>query len=367
MRNSAMVIKSYISAWLKEAVLSAFLFFPLSLMGMEYQYPSLKQRSYIKEELKPDLSVREGRISDRKQRIIIKKNGKTVAVINLSKPELVAQADREEKWGFFQFPNIGRAKDGTLVVSWHMREDSHKAYGKYGRQYTPMTSKDGGKTWQPQDKAYFAPSQGYNGILKDGSILQVNTPPSRNIRSYERFPSPVASDGTNHFFRVDQLPDDLQGIYLTRYGGEGSKTQAFHARLNDPGLIRTSIEDLMPVIWWGNIKQLADQSLIAGVYPAVYQGILGQILQSSVSFYRSIDEGHSWDITGKIPFKYDGIADVRGEKEYVEPTFEILADSSLICIMRTGNVSPCIRRFQETLVRHGLSQKHLLLMGLCRV
>lgn len=105
----------------------------------------------------------------------------------------------------------------------------------------------------------------------------------------------------------------------------------------------------MPVVWWGNIKQLADQSLIAGVYPAVYQDSLGQILHSSVSFYRSVDEGHSWNITGKIPFKYDGIADVRGEKEYVEPTFEILADSSLICIMRTGNVSPMYKTFSRDL------------------
>lgn len=55
------------------------------------------------------------------------------------------------------------------------------------------------------------------------------------------------------------------------------------------------------------------------------------------------------NITGKIPFKYDGIADVRGEKEYVEPTFEILADSSLICIMRTGNVSPMYKTFSRDL------------------
>ena len=347
-RYLAMVVKLYIDVLLKEALLSAFLSFPLVLMGKAFMFPSLEQRSYLKEELKPDLSVREGRISGRKQRIKIKKNGKTVAVINLSKPELVAQTDREEKWGFFQFPNIGKSKDGTLVVSWHMREDSHNAYGKPGRQYTPMMSKDNGKTWRPQDKTYFAPSPGYNGLLKDGSLLQVNTPSSKNIRSYESFPSPVAEDGNRLFFNVEQLPEDLQGIYLTRRG-ERIKTQSFHARLNDPGLIRISIGNLMPVVWWGNIKQLADQSLIAGVYPAVYQDSLGQILHSSVSFYRSVDEGHSWNITGKIPFKYDGIADVRGEKEYVEPTFEILADSSLICIMRTGNVSPMYKTFSRDL------------------
>ena len=150
-RYLAMVVKLYIDVLLKEALLSAFLSFPLVLMGKAFMFPSLEQRSYLKEELKPDLSVREGRISGRKQRIKIKKNGKTVAVINLSKPELVAQTDREEKWGFFQFPNIGKSKDGTLVVSWHMREDSHNAYGKPGRQYTPMMSKDNGKTWRPQD------------------------------------------------------------------------------------------------------------------------------------------------------------------------------------------------------------------------
>lgn len=294
------------------------------------------------------LEIHEGILSQKAQKIKYKKNGKTVAVITLSEPVMVAQADQEEKWGFFQFPSIGKAADGTLVVVWHMREDSHKAYGKSERKYTPMMSKDSGKSWQQQDRGYFAPTDGYNGIVDEGKLLQINTPSSKNIRSYEHFPKPVATIGARAYYKVDQLPGDLQGVYLS-YHESGKKPESLHAKLNDSGLLRNSIGDLMPVVWWGKIKQLADRSLVAGIYPAVYQDSLGNILPSSVSFYKSRDKGNTWNNIGRIPFLNDDIAEIRGDRAYEEPAFEILADSSFVCIMRSGAVSPMYRSFSYNL------------------
>lgn len=291
-----------------------------------------------------DLSIREGFVSQREQNIRVISNGKKIAIIKLSKPVIVAQADQEEKWGFFQFPNIGKANDGTLVVSWHMRDDSHKAYGKIGRKYTPMMSKDGGATWKPQNKGYFAPARGYNGVMKNGKVLQIVTPASKNIKEYGSFPKPISSKGARSFYKADELPQDLQGAYLQYIDGI-NVPHTFHADVYDPGLIRNSIGDLMPLVWWGNIIQMSDNSLVAGVYPSRYLTKDGRVTRSSVSFYRSEDKGQSWKILSRIPCEADGILDIRGDDEFDEPTFEVLPDSTYMCVMRSGSTSPMYRIF----------------------
>lgn len=49
------------------------------------------------------LRIYEGIRSTKRQKIVYKKVDKKIATIILSKPVMVAQADREEKWGYFQF------------------------------------------------------------------------------------------------------------------------------------------------------------------------------------------------------------------------------------------------------------------------
>ena len=292
------------------------------------------------------LTIHEGILSTSAQRIIYKRYDKVCGIIELSEPVLVARADQKENWGFFQFPKIGKASDGTLVVSWHMREDSHKAYGTSGRKYIPMMSKDGGLTWIPQDKSYFVNSLGYNVCLNDGSSLHAFTPKAKDVNSFESFPKAIGKKGNISFFPTDSLPDELQGIYLN-YVKEDQKSKVIHAKLEDPGSLRYAIDNLMPIIWWGNIKQLADQSLVAGVYPSYYRDSLGQVLPGGVSFYRSNDTGYSWSIIGKIPFCSDGIADKLGENCFTEPAFEVLPDSVFICVMRSGSTSPMYYTFSD--------------------
>lgn len=188
-------------------------------------------------ENKPNLVIHEGYVSQKYETVLVKQGRKTIAKVHLSKPVMVVQAEQEEKWGFFQFPNIGKSNNGTLVVSWHMREDSHKAYGKIGRKYTPMMSKYGGITWKPQDKVYFAPARGYNGVMKNGKVLQIITPASKDIKEYDSFPKPISSKGAISFYKADELPQDLQGVYLQYIDGI-NVPNTFHADVYDPGLIK---------------------------------------------------------------------------------------------------------------------------------
>lgn len=307
-----------------------------------------EKNAVIKVETEPNLEIHEGYLSQKEETVLVKKGRKTVARILLGKPVMVAMAEQEEKWGYFQFPNIGTSEDGTLIVSWQMNADSHKAYGtSSGREIGSMISKDGGKTWKPKDRDYNRFSRGYNVKMSDGRVLQIMTPKSKDISNYKDFPEPVLAEGNTTYFLESQLPKDLRGVYL-QYEGLDNSVDYFHAELNDSGLLRTAIEGLMPVVWWGNIVQLADGALVAGVYPTHYLDKNGEVMKGCVSFYRSDDMGKTWNIVGKIPFVADGIADKRSkDKAYEEPAFEVLDDGTSLCVMRTGSSSPMYKTISK--------------------
>lgn len=294
------------------------------------------------------LEIHEGIMSQRAQRIVYKRNGKKKATIRLSAPVTIAQAEQVERWGYFQFPGIGVSEGGVLDVSWQMNADSHKAYGtSSGRELLPMLSKDGGRTWEAQKRKNGRFVRGYNVKLKDGRVLQIKTPKSKDVSTYKSFPKPVLKEGNTAYYRVEQLPEELQGPYL-QYENSDNSVDYFQAKLNDPGLLRTAEEGLMPVVWWGNMAQLADGSLVAGVYPTHYVDDKGKVSKGNVSFYRSDDLGKNWYYIGRIPFVADGIADKRSsDNAYEEPAFEVLADGTFICVMRTGSTSPMYQAFSK--------------------
>lgn len=298
------------------------------------------------------LRIREGILSQTAQKINYKKDGKTVAVITLTEPVMVAMAEQEEKWGYFQFPTIGRSDDGTLIIGWSMSEDSHKAYGlKLKRQATLMMSKDGGKNWLPQDKKYFAIRGNYKVEMSNGDIIQVTNPTSKEVASYKCFPKSLGKRKGSEFYKQSELPEELQGVYFYHWDASEKKASYFHATINDGNALRNAIDGSMPVVWWGDIKELKDHSLLAGIYPYYYLDDNNEVSASAVAFYRSDDEGKSWDYVGKIPFHISDIDTANKDNNvgYQEPSYEILNDSTLICVMRTGSASPMYKAFSDDL------------------
>ena len=297
------------------------------------------------------LEIHEGILSQTAQRIKYKKDGKTIATIELSEPVMVAMAEQEEPWGYFQFPSVGKTNDGTVRVSWQMAADSHTAYGKRSdRKSKPMMTNNGGRTWKPFDNTKAFKTKGYNVYLRDGSSLHVSTQATKNVKTFQNPPKVIAKDKTYTYYLEKDLPDEVRGFYLNKIDKDGRSTMV-HAKLNDPGLLRYAINDELPIIWWGDIKELADGFLVAGVYPTNYLDESGNITRGGVSFYQSKDKGQTWEVISRIPFRYDGIAEIRGNKSYDEPAFEVLTDSTFICVMRTGATSPLYRMFSKDMGR----------------
>ena len=302
----------------------------------------------------PSFTIEEGCVSQKKETILIKRRGKTVARIKLGEPTIVAQAEREEIWGFFQFPTIGKTEDGVLIVSWSFADDSYVSYGK---DYSgSKISFDGGRTWIAPDSYYFAGGS-YSVKLSNGEVLYTLTPASKDIGSYADFPSAVSDTPIEGytFYKESELPRELKGVYFNRRYKDGS-FQEIHGVLKDSCLLRYAINYSMPIVWWGNIKKKADRTIVAGTYPAYYQNAEGKVLSSAVSFYESADDGFNWELVGSIPYQTHGESIMTnvfdGNEGFSEPAFEILRDSTFICVMRTGSTTPMYKSISKDMGKH---------------
>lgn len=295
----------------------------------------------IEEYVSPDLTIHEGYVSMHEEKIRILRNGEPVAIVRLSEPQIIAQSERNEEWGFFQFPKIFRAANGNLLVYWQMREDSYTAYGEEG--YGVYMSSDEGETWGVLDRGYFIRgSRRYE--FPNGNVLEVIDRKPKDVNSYTSFPDPVNTEPINgyNFYYENELPEDLRGVYFVLWDKNSNVRDTIHSSIIDSGsLLRYSIDDKIPMEWWGDFREKGDGALVTGIYPVFYVNSEGKVLNYTTSFYESKDWGHSWSCIGSIPQRkeYDG-----GEG-YSEPTFVILNNGVYLCVMRTGSISPMVRSF----------------------
>ncbi len=304
----------------------------------------------LQEESEPNLVIKQGVVSQKADTFRIIRNGETVAIIRLGEPIIVVQAEMQENWGYYQFPKIYRARNKNLIVKWQMKADSPTAYGKDGYGY--LMSRDEGYTWEQLDQKYFQVEH-HRVDLSNGDILQIETPASTDISKYAEFAAPVNTEPISdcYFYVESELPNELTGVYLTYWNRQKDESIPIHAKLNDPGMLRSSVNNMLSVVWWGDMKEINDGSIVAGVYPGYYQNSDGKVLRSAVSFYKSTNNGYSWDLLSKIPYQVEDkepetfVYD--GSDGFTEPAFEILNNGKYLCVMRTSSTTPMCRTFSS--------------------
>jgi hypothetical protein len=259
--------------------------------------------------------------------------------VQLSEPIVLSVASKPEKWGYFQFPHFDRMPDNNIRVRWSLNDDAMEAYGSH--KFGQMISNDGKHGWKPvQDTTPFT-----GLVLSNGDRLGVYTPKPIKISDIA-LPSPARgpqaadtySKSTYNYYRLQDLPESCQGIYFDRLPHHETTWKREKAGLTDPHAARNVLRGYLPIIWWGDIHEVKDHSLIAGIYPGFYVGDDGTAWpRHNVFFYRSIDNGHNWNIQGRIFYTPDTVTDLKGNIRmgYTEPAYEILADGTFICVART--------------------------------
>ncbi|HLJ13808.1 MAG TPA: sialidase family protein [Bryobacteraceae bacterium] len=260
-------------------------------------------------------------------------------MLSLGDPVLVAESPPDEhRWGRYQFPVIERFDDGGIAVSFSVLPDAAESYGAQPPLPNRAISRDGGLTWRMDTT-----SSGVSGLrLPNGDRLKPLTPKPFPLAQLN-LPKPagihVGSYGKEQceLYRLRDLPEALRRIWFLRWTKSADKWIEEQDRLNDPLALRYSIRALFPIVWWGDIRVVTDGSLIAGVYPGYLEGQPG--FPCNVFFYRSTDQGKSWDIQGRILYQPDPNADPKARLRdgFTEPAFTILRDGSFLCVMRTSD------------------------------
>ena len=280
--------------------------------------------------------------------------------ITVGEPVVVAQAPPELDragggWGRWQFPYLRRVRDGQLHVSFSVEPDSSWSYGKpVGHAY----SDDEGNTWRVGP-----PQVGHEAedglLLPNGDRLQPVQRPSRRAEEFE-LPKSVCDfvcsfKYPRSLYRAEDLPAKLNEWSFRRLRSGKSEWIEEVADMRIPGQLRSVTREdargatpgvggieqvrqgaLPPPSLWGKMRVAPDGSLWAVTYDWRLQG--GKPLYTPL-FLRSLDQGHSWDLLGEIPYAGDPEADPSAARRdgFTEPEYNFRPDGSVICLMRTSD------------------------------
>ena len=308
----------------------------VSVVYVSCTEPDVSSKVWEETRLNADSTVRHGIPAYKSSNIDYKQDGKSVLKVRLEEPIIIGVATKPEKWGYFQFPSISRKSDNSIIAKWNMNADAIEAYGNH--QFGSAVSTDEGKTWKSSK-----PEHSGGLLLPNGDRIEISTPvpiKEENIH----FPDSVGTGMDTYakqpykFYRLHELPQECQGVLMNRLkkGETGWKVE--RSGLNDPQAARYTFRGLFPIVWWGDMHVLKDGSIMAGIYPGFYVADDGKAdPKSGAFFYRSADDGHSWNIQGRVRYIPDLVRDPKGNQRmgFTEPAFEVLSDGTFLCVLRT--------------------------------
>lgn len=273
----------------------------------------------------------------------------TIGIVEISEPYIVATADKEYPWGWFQFPILGINDEGHILVRWSMRNDSSEEYGKPNELNSYRISFNRGKTWVSPTKDQVFPIYSEAVNLPDGDYLAIKTLPTEDFSPTSDFALPIFTEGETDFYWEKDFPKKFRGIYETYFHNNSKKI--IHAEVNNEGLIRVVTNKKISTVWFGKLL-MKDHDIYACVYPTHYLDMNGQPSPIAVTCYKSTDFGETWNIQGKINYTAEvNYKDDIGlnKKGFTEPTFEFLKDDKMLCVMRTsaGKVDPMYKSYSD--------------------
>ncbi len=244
--------------------------------------------------------------------------------VQLGPAWLVAAGPSEEhRWGRWQFPSLEAGTNGELLLFVHVEPDSAASYGKARKIYV---STNNGRTWREDPGA---PKRPYGLLLPNGERLRTDTVPATPVT---QIPLPtqhaerVSYKTPFQLYLLNDLPSQLRNIFFQRYTTRW--TPESHP-LNDPEALRYATGGLIPQIWWGDMKVLKDNSLVALTYP--YYHASQPSPYTSAASYRSADNGNTWQKIGHILYNEPD----RRRDGFTEPALELLPNGDLLAILRT--------------------------------
>ena len=244
--------------------------------------------------------------------------------VQLGQPRLVAEGPvTEHRWGRWQFPTLEAGAKGEMLLFVHVEPDSAASYGKARKVYVSV---DKGRSWREDADA---PRRAFGLRLPNGEWLRTDTvaaTPIAEVTLPAQRAERVSYRTPFQLYLLRELPEKLRNIYFQRFAGQW--TPESHP-LNDPDALRYATGGLIPQIWWGDMKVLKDNSIVALTYP--YYHASQPTPYTSAASYRSTDNGRTWEKTGHILYEEPD----RRRDGFTEPALEVLPNGELLGVLRT--------------------------------
>ena len=225
-------------------------------------------------------------------------------------------------------PALFHPQSGDLLLTYHVQGDRHFA------ERQGMRSTDGGRTWRPEPhRAHREQAIGENGrgLVLAMDIYTFERRPGEYVGSFFR-----STDGGKSFtgphetvVRVDRV---AAKEYPTRehFPPEEHPMRKFYQPLPEyyEPTVRQASRRRGPSFWRNLITH-------DGRWLATMQGHFHGDRQYRAFLVESVDEGRTWSFVSTIAFRH-------GEpgNGFVEPALRVVADGSLLCVLRRGGRLP---------------------------
>jgi hypothetical protein len=271
--------------------------------------------------------------------------------LQIDEPSIVAQGENTG-WGDYQFPDISYTKNGSILVSWTMRPDDYEAVT--GKAYGEAVSDDGGITWRERRES---------DVVVSGSPLS-------NGRAFKGFERQYAFEcdyiknythvaeykGRKYYFLEDIKEYDrkVKGVERDVESGEELLFDA-ELRWKNLSLVEYAGGRVLPTSYMLTVCGSAPQilTLSDGLYFATYhwsfdinsktreEAVRAPYLDMSVFIFRSTDDARTWECISQIAPDEDIYknAIANGFEGLDEPQMELMADGSVVVLMRSGSPS----------------------------
>ncbi len=269
--------------------------------------------------------------------------------IELGEERVVYQgAVGDTRWGHYQFPHMGRAKDGTILINWAYHNDSVFCDGHSAEAVTSAASDDNGKTWRRRnaDETVHHTLKMPNGKC----FVGFRNKPGYTADFLSDY-TPAAKGGGWWVYFVEDLPESAQPHFEgIEYDPETGKTEVFPATVNWPHMPieGNSRNTLVPVEYMMNICGGYGLIELDGeIYYCTYSSGFDSSAATreeavtpysgyyQVYIFKSGDSGRTWDYVSQVLVTHRTLRNGYFEG-FCEPMMRKMPDGSICMLMRTG-------------------------------
>lgn len=263
--------------------------------------------------------------------------------LNISDPIIVSRGPdaRTAGWGVFQFPDLTRLDENTILCKYANGADSNSEYGKK-QENNCRISYDLGKTWEP---VVLEDYDAVRGLPLDNGdkvfFVQPQSVPAQESWDLGE-PAGFVKRKAQLCFHIENVSRDIceNTWILARTKPGADKPELERVTLNWPNMVLRLCRGLLvPPITMGKLRKGPDGTLWMtnydignGPWDNKFTGFLANYL------FKSTDNGHTWDLAHYLPYDPADIPhpDADNWEGFGENDITYAPNGDLVRIIRTN-------------------------------